>query len=76
MPPDPYDESYPPEDAGYSAPAPAPRAKTPSAKAPRVQSRQVQLDDRVQRYGEAVVRQKLGAIFLHEEDYTPPTRFQ
>lgn len=61
VPPDPYDE-YPPEEPGPAAPT--------------VQSRQVQLDEGVQRYGEAVVRQKLGAIFLHEEDYTPPTRFQ
>jgi len=61
VPPDPYDE-YPPEEPAYSAPT--------------VQSRQVQLDEGVQRYGEAVVRQKLGAIFLHEEDYMPPTRFQ
>jgi len=61
VPPDPYDE-YPLEEPGPAAPT--------------VQSRQVQLDEGVQRYGEAVVRQKLGAIFLHEEDYTPPTRFQ
>ena len=61
VPPDPYDE-YPPEEPSYSAPT--------------VHSRQIQLDEGVQRYGEAVVRQKLGAIFLHEEDYTPPTRFQ
>ncbi|HJB64376.1 MAG TPA: DNA polymerase III subunit gamma and tau [Candidatus Microbacterium pullistercoris] len=43
---------------------------------PTVQSRQVRLDDGVQRYGEAVVRQKLGATFLHEEEFAPPTRFQ
>ncbi|MFV0320324.1 MAG: DNA polymerase III subunit gamma and tau [Microbacterium sp.] len=30
----------------------------------------------VQRYGEAVVRQVLGASFLREEPYEPPTRFQ
>ena len=29
----------------------------------------------VQRYGEAVVRQMLGARFIREEPYTPPTRF-
>lgn len=61
VPPDPYDE-YPPEEPAYAGPT--------------VQSRQIQLDEGVQRYGEAVVRQKLGATFLHEEDYTPPTRFQ
>jgi DNA polymerase-3 subunit gamma/tau len=30
----------------------------------------------VQRYGEAVVRQVLGATFLREEPYEPQTRFQ
>jgi DNA polymerase-3 subunit gamma/tau len=30
----------------------------------------------VQRYGEAVVRQVLGATFLREEPYESPTRFQ
>ncbi|WP_109210098.1 MULTISPECIES: hypothetical protein [Microbacterium] len=29
----------------------------------------------VQRYGEAVVRQVLGATFIREEPYEPPTRF-
>ncbi|MDF2507142.1 MAG: polymerase subunit gamma/tau, partial [Microbacterium sp.] len=29
----------------------------------------------VQRYGEAVIRQVLGATFLREEPYEPPTRF-
>jgi len=62
VPPDPYDDPYPPEER-----APA---------GPTVQRRQVHLDEGVQRYGEAVVRQKLGAVFLHEEEYTPPTRFQ
>ncbi len=32
-------------------------------------------DDGVQRYGEAVVRQVLGATFVREEPYEPPTRF-
>ena len=32
-------------------------------------------NDGVQRYGEAVVRQMLGATFLREEPYEPPTRF-
>jgi DNA polymerase-3 subunit gamma/tau len=31
--------------------------------------------DGVQRYGEAVVRQVLGATFVREEPYEPPTRF-
>ncbi len=29
----------------------------------------------MQRYGEAVVRQVLGATFVREEPYEPPTRF-
>jgi len=29
----------------------------------------------VQRYGEAVIRQVLGATFVREEPYEPPTRF-
>ncbi|MGN6221621.1 MAG: DNA polymerase III subunit gamma and tau, partial [Microbacterium sp.] len=32
-------------------------------------------NDGVQRYGEAVVRQMLGATFVGEEPYEPPTRF-
>jgi len=32
-------------------------------------------NDGVQRYGEAVVRQVLGATFVREEPYEPPTRF-
>ncbi|MBD8023436.1 DNA polymerase III subunit gamma and tau [Microbacterium gallinarum] len=32
-------------------------------------------NDGVQRYGEAVVRQMLGATFVREEPYEPPTRF-
>ena len=30
----------------------------------------------IERIGEAVVRQMLGATFVREEPYTPPTRFQ
>ncbi|WP_110590516.1 DNA polymerase III subunit gamma and tau [Microbacterium suaedae] len=63
VPPEPDDDAYPPEEA-------------PVPSTPTVQARQVQLDDGVQRYGEAVVRQKLGARFLREEEFTPPTRFQ
>ncbi|MFT4235247.1 MAG: DNA polymerase III subunit gamma and tau [Microbacterium sp.] len=58
---DPSDE-YPPDDLGTFAP---PTVTTRSA-AP----------EGVQRFGEAVVRQVLGARFLHEEPYDPPTRFQ
>lgn len=38
---------------------------------PRVSTR----NDGVQRYGEAVIRQVLGATFVREEPYEPPTRF-
>ncbi len=41
--------------------------------APRITS--AVRDDGVQRYGEAVVRQVLGATFVREEPYEPPTRF-
>ena len=43
--------------------------------APTVQARHVGPEG-IQRYGEAVVRQVLGATFLHEEPYEPATRFQ
>jgi len=32
-------------------------------------------EDGVQRVGEAVIRQVLGARFVREEPYEPPTRF-
>lgn len=60
----------PPEPAEAIAPTPPP--VTP---APVVQTRSVGPEG-IQRYGEAVVRQVLGAKFLHEEPYEPPTRFQ
>jgi DNA polymerase-3 subunit gamma/tau len=58
----------PPEPAEAIAPGPAPSA-------PTVQARRI-APEGVQRYGEAVVRQMLGATFLHEEPYEPATRFQ
>ncbi|GGD44509.1 hypothetical protein GCM10010915_27190 [Microbacterium faecale] len=72
----------PADDSGAAPSGAAPSGEAPPSAAqvadsgPTVQSRQVRLDDGVQRYGEAVVRQKLGATFLHEEEFTPPTRFQ
>ena len=42
---------------------------------PTVQRRQVIVPDGVERRGEAVVRQILGARFLHEEPFESPTRF-
>lgn len=41
---------------------------------PTVSSRSIDIGDS-QRYGEAVVRQVLGATFVREESYEPPTRF-
>lgn len=83
----PYDPSYEPPAA---APAPAARPATPvtapapAPAAPRVQraaSAAPMVTERapsvggVQRYGEAVIRQVLGATFVREEPYEPPTRF-
>nr|WP_205827552.1 DNA polymerase III subunit gamma and tau [Microbacterium excoecariae] len=67
-------EAEVPESARQAAPARDGEVIDEPA-APRVQARQVRLEDGIERYGEAVVRQKLGARFLHEEDYEPPTRF-
>jgi DNA polymerase-3 subunit gamma/tau len=47
----------------------------PLPERPTVQRRQVLVPEGVERRGEAVVRQILGARFLHEEPYEPPTRF-
>ncbi|MCE4026694.1 hypothetical protein LXM50_12010 [Microbacterium sp. Au-Mic1] len=55
-------------------PEPAPRAAPP---APVVTDRVPRSGaPGVQRYGEAVVRQVLGARFVREEPYEPQTRFQ
>ncbi|MBS1905637.1 MAG: DNA polymerase III subunit gamma and tau [Actinobacteria bacterium] len=55
-------------------PDPVPRAASP---APTVTDRAPRSGvPGVQRYGEAVVRQVLGAKFLREEPYEPQTRFQ
>ncbi|MGO2747649.1 DNA polymerase III subunit gamma and tau [Microbacterium sp.] len=87
----PDDGDAPPEDdAPYPAPesrtAPAPAPQAPPAPAPQAQT-QPQTQTRtapavterspggVQRYGEAVIRQVLGATFVREEPYEPPTRF-
>ncbi len=62
---DEVDEFVPPVDA--DAPVP-PRV-------PVVSERAALRAPGMQRYGEAVVRQLLGATFVREEPYTPPTRF-
>lgn len=58
-----------------SAPQPsAPQAQRAAAAPPVVIERAPSVGG-VQRYGEAVIRQVLGATFLREEPYEPPTRF-
>lgn len=57
-------------DTDAAADAPVPPSVAPPI-APVVTRR----NDGVQRYGEAVVRQVLGATFVREEPYQPPTRF-
>ncbi len=54
--------------------APARTAARPDHSAPTVTSRSA-APEGVQRYGEAVIRQVLGARFVREEPYEPPTRF-
>lgn len=76
----PYDPSYEPpvEPAVARQPSPArsaPQAqRTAVATPPAVVERSPSVGG-VQRYGEAVIRQVLGATFLREEPYEPPTRF-
>lgn len=68
--------SVPSESVSSASPASVPSAATPaiaSARpAPSVTERS---PGGVQRYGEAVVRQVLGATFVREEPYESPTRF-
>ncbi|MFJ2369581.1 DNA polymerase III subunit gamma and tau [Microbacterium sp. NPDC087665] len=85
----PYDPSYEPPAgppaprsspaavapaARAAAPSAAPAVRAPAAPAPRVTERAPAVGG-VQRYGEAVIRQVLGATFVREEPYEPPTRF-
>ncbi|MGB3733188.1 DNA polymerase III subunit gamma and tau [Microbacterium sp.] len=84
----PYDPAYdaPVPDAGGSrgprqAPTAAPVRQAPVRQAPARQapaptvSAHRAASDGVERRGEAVIRQVLGAKFLREEPYEPPTRF-
>ncbi|GAA4486285.1 DNA polymerase III subunit gamma and tau [Microbacterium panaciterrae] len=60
-----------------NTPVPAPPAPAPAAPAAAAPARTPRSGaPGVQRYGEAVVRQVLGATFLREEAYEPQTRFQ
>ncbi|MBO0979921.1 DNA polymerase III subunit gamma and tau [Microbacterium sp. SD291] len=81
----PYDPMYEPAMSDAPAqpkapvqnPAPSAASAAPSARPPRAAP---VVTDRtpaggVQRYGEAVIRQVLGATFVREEPYEPPTRF-
>ncbi|WP_314651375.1 DNA polymerase III subunit gamma and tau [uncultured Microbacterium sp.] len=69
-----------PASAPARSAAPTPAAPTPAARAladdaaPRRAERSP-APGGVQRYGEAVIRQVLGATFVREEPYEPPTRF-
>ncbi|WP_175985347.1 DNA polymerase III subunit gamma and tau [Microbacterium tenebrionis] len=77
------DESPPPDDEppyepSHEAPtATAPAAQAPSPQAPARQAPAIteRSPGGVQRYGEAVIRQVLGATFVREEPYEPPMRF-
>jgi DNA polymerase-3 subunit gamma/tau len=62
---EPDDDEVEAEAIDLPAPPVAPRRPAPAATR----------TDGVQRYGEAVVRQVLGATFVREEPYEPPTRF-
>ncbi|MFF1538817.1 DNA polymerase III subunit gamma and tau [Microbacterium sp. NPDC058269] len=76
----PYDPSYePPAEPTAARQAPPERSapqmqRTTVATPPVVIERSPSVGG-VQRYGEAVIRQVLGATFLREEPYEPPTRF-
>ena len=58
------DDVIPPPDDEADLPVP-----------PVVAPRLAPLSGGVQRYGEAVVRQMLGANYVRDEPYEPPTRF-
>ncbi|MFJ6550305.1 DNA polymerase III subunit gamma and tau [Microbacterium sp. NPDC091676] len=72
-PPAPYDR--PPSPRATPAAAPQAAARTAPTAAPPVVVERTPAAGGVQRYGEAVIRQVLGATFLREEPYEPPTRF-
>ncbi|MGW9627612.1 DNA polymerase III subunit gamma and tau [Microbacterium sp. NPDC055521] len=61
--------------APVSAPAPPPAPARPSLRAVPPPANRPQASDGVERRGEAVIRQVLGAKFLREEPYQPPSRF-
>ncbi|MEJ1922980.1 DNA polymerase III subunit gamma and tau [Microbacterium sp. KHB019] len=77
-PPDDEPPYEPPRQAAEASPRGAtPQAQTPVSQAPARMAPAVteRAPGGVQRYGEAVIRQVLGATFVREEPYEPPTRF-
>lgn len=71
----PYDPSYePPAPRQAPTAPPTPQVQRAAAAPPAVIERTPSVGG-VQRYGEAVIRQVLGAAFVREEPYEPPTRF-
>ncbi|GAA4350928.1 DNA polymerase III subunit gamma and tau [Microbacterium rhizosphaerae] len=65
----------PPAYDDEDAPPPPPDDDIPTIVAPRLTPTVTARADGVQRYGEAVVRQVLGATFVREETYESGTRF-
>lgn len=76
-PPLPDDEPpYPDDEPPYAPPQPSPpRAQSGVPQDPASAAPSRQPVGGGERYGEAVVRQVLGASFVREEPYEPPTRF-
>ena len=80
VPPDDEDDVPPPPDD--DAPVP-PRLPVAAQQAPRAAAAESAVatrtpsarGNRIERVGEAVVRQVLGATFIREEPHTPATRF-
>ncbi|MFT4230490.1 MAG: DNA polymerase III subunit gamma and tau, partial [Microbacterium sp.] len=64
------------DDADVDVLGPGTAAPASAAAEPSRPITTLRAADGVQRYGEAVVRQILGATFVREEPYDPPTRFQ
>ncbi|MBW9095467.1 DNA polymerase III subunit gamma and tau [Microbacterium jejuense] len=63
------------DESGAPVEAPLPPTVAPPLVRPRNDSAAATSNNGIQRYGEAVVRQMLGATFVGEEPYEPPTRF-
>ncbi|WP_298041173.1 DNA polymerase III subunit gamma and tau [uncultured Microbacterium sp.] len=68
-------QGVPPAPVAPPAPAPAQPQRQQPPQQRAMQPRGDRSPGGVQRYGEAVIRQVLGATFVREEPYEPPTRF-